>query len=62
MHLKAHKSVNNIVKHIEGKTMTDKSMMHQGKSLAQWEKDFKGEFTADQLEKMARGGADLQKV
>ena len=45
--------------------MTDDSidsMMHQGKSLAQWAEDFKGEFTIDQLEKMARGGADLQKI
>lgn len=45
--------------------MTDDSIdsiMHQGKSLAQWAEDFKGEFTIDQLEKMARGGADLQKI
>lgn len=45
--------------------MTDDSidsMMHQGKSLAQWAEDFKGEFSIDQLEKMARGGADLQKI
>ena len=42
--------------------MTDNQMMHQGKTIDQWFKDFKGEFSKDQLEKMAKGGADLQKI
>lgn len=42
--------------------MTDNQMMHQGKTIDQWFKDFKGEFSYDQLEKMAKGGADLQKI
>lgn len=40
----------------------DNEVMHQGKSITQWEKDFKGEFTYDQLLKMAKGGCDLQKI
>lgn len=42
--------------------MADNQMMHQGKTIDQWFKDFKGEFSYDQLEKMAKGGADLQKI
>jgi len=42
--------------------MPNNQMMHQGKTIDQWFKDFKGEFSYDQLEKMARGGADLQKI
>ena len=38
------------------------TLVHQGKPLSQWAEDFKGEFTIDQLEKMTRGGADLQKI
>lgn len=38
------------------------TLVHQGKPLSQWAEDFKGEFTLNQLEKMARGGADLQKI
>lgn len=38
------------------------AMVHQGKSIAQWEKDFNGEFTAEQLAKMAKGSVDLQKL
>lgn len=40
----------------------DNDVMHQGKTIAQWEKDFNGEFTKAQLEKMIRGGCDLQKL
>lgn len=40
----------------------NKDVMHQGKTIAQWAKDFKGEFTEDQLVKMARGGCDLEKI
>lgn len=36
--------------------------MHQGKSMAQWEKEFKGEFDVDQLWRMAASGCDLQKL
>lgn len=43
-------------------TIDDTDVMHQGKTIAQWEKDFKGEFTYDQLLKMAKGGCDLQKL
>lgn len=42
--------------------MTDNSMMHQGKTIDQWFKAFNGEFSYDQLEKMIKGGADLQKI
>lgn len=42
--------------------MANNDMMHQGKSIAQWAKEFKGEFSEDQLVKMARGGCDLQKM
>ena len=42
--------------------MPDNQIMHQGKTIAQWEKDFNGEFTQAQLEKMIRGGCDLQKI
>lgn len=43
--------------------MTDNTeMIHQGKTIAQWEKDFKGQFTYDQLVKLAKGGCDLQKM
>ena len=38
------------------------AVVYQGKSIAQWEKDFNGEFTAEQLAKMARGSVDLQKL
>lgn len=37
-------------------------ILHQGKTLDQWCKDFKGEFTKDQLLQMIRGEADLQKI
>lgn len=40
----------------------DNEVMHQGKSITQWVKDFKGEFTYDQLLKMAKSGCDLQKI
>lgn len=33
--------------------------MHQGKSMAQWAKDFKGEFDIAQLWRMASSGCDL---
>lgn len=36
--------------------------MHQGKSMAQWEKEFKGEFDVNQLWRMATSGCDLQKL
>ena len=43
--------------------MTDKNdVMHQGKTITQWIKDFNGEFTYDQLIRMVRGGVDLQKM
>lgn len=42
--------------------MPDNQIMHQGKTIAQWEKDFNGEFTQAQLERMIRGGCDLQKI
>lgn len=38
------------------------STTHQGKTIAQWEKDFNGEFSAAQLLRLARGGMDLQKL
>lgn len=38
------------------------STTHQGKTIAQWEKDFNGEFSAAQLLRLARGGTDLQKL
>lgn len=38
------------------------AMVHQGKSIAQWEKEFKGEFTGSQLATMARCGTDLQRL
>lgn len=41
--------------------MTDE-LMHQGKTISQWEKEFNGEFTKDQLAKMVRGGCDLEKI
>lgn len=37
-------------------------IIHQGKTLDQWFKDFKGEFTKEQLLQMIRGEADLQKI
>ena len=37
------------------------AVIHQGKSMAQWEKDFKGEFTIPQLYRMASCGTDLQR-
>ena len=37
-------------------------ILHQGKSISQWEKDFNGEFTYNQLVALARSGADLQKL
>lgn len=40
----------------------DMSMIHQGKSVAQWEKEFNGEFTADQIQRMAMSGTDLQRL
>ena len=42
--------------------MTTDEVMHQGKTISQWEKAFNGEFTYDQILKMARGGADLEKI
>jgi len=37
-------------------------VLHQGKTIDQWVKDFNGMFTYDQLLTMARGGCDLQKI
>lgn len=37
-------------------------LMHQGKTIEQWFKDFNGEFSYEQLVKMAKGGCDLQKI
>lgn len=37
-------------------------MMHQGKTIEQWFKDFNGEFSYEQLARMAKGGCDLQKI
>ena len=39
-----------------------KSMLYQGKTIAQWEKEFKGEFTARQLFQLLRSGVDLGRV
>lgn len=38
------------------------AVVHQGKSLARWEKEFKGEFTIPQLYRMASSGSDLQRL
>jgi len=38
------------------------AMIHQGKSMSQWEKEFKGEFTVPQLVRMASSGTDLQRL
>lgn len=38
------------------------AVVHQGKSIAQWEKEFKGEFSQTQLLRFARSGTDLQKL
>lgn len=35
------------------------AMIHQGKSIAEWAKLFKGEFTVQQLARMALSGTDL---
>ena len=51
---------NKITTEIEDNSM--EAIVYQGKSIAQWEKDFNGEFTAEQLAKMARGSIDLQKL
>lgn len=40
----------------------DMSMVCCGKPLSQWVKDFNGEFTPDQLQKMALSGTDLQRL
>lgn len=37
-------------------------MVHQGKSISQWEKEFNGEFTKQQLTRMAMSGQDLQRL
>ena len=53
---------------MENKTIAENTydalatMMHQGKSIEQWAKDFKGEFTMPQLVKMAKCGCDFQKM
>lgn len=39
-----------------------KSMLYQGKTIAQWEKEFKGEFTAKQLFQLLKSGVDLGRV
>ena len=38
------------------------SMLYQGKPLSQWEKEFKGEFTARQLFQLIRSGIDLGRI
>ena len=38
------------------------NVQHQGKTIAQWEKDFNGMFDKNQLLAMIRGGTDLQKI
>ena len=38
------------------------SLIHQGKPLSQWEKEFNGMFTRSQLLAMIRGGCDLEKM
>lgn len=38
------------------------AMIHQGKSIAEWAKLFKGEFTVQQLARMALSGTDLDQL
>lgn len=38
------------------------AMIHQGKSIAEWAKLFKGEFTVQQLARMAMSGTDLDQL
>lgn len=38
------------------------STLYQGKPLSQWEKEFKGEFTAHQLFQLIRSGVDLGRI
>ena len=38
------------------------STLYQGKPLSQWEKEFKGEFTARQLFQLIRSGVDLGRI
>ena len=37
-------------------------MIHQGKSMAQWQKQFRGEFTIPQLVRMAMSGTDFERL
>jgi len=49
----------------EGNPVSDDSqgaMIHQGKSIAEWAKLFKGEFTIPQLARMATSGTDLDQL
>lgn len=49
----------------EGNPASDDSqgaMIHQGKSIAEWAKLFKGEFTIPQLARMATSGTDLDQL
>lgn len=35
---------------------------HQGKSLTEWQKDFKGEYSLGELYRMAKDGTDFSKL
>lgn len=35
---------------------------HQGKTIAEWHKDFKGVYSLEELCRMARGGIDFHKM
>lgn len=39
-----------------------KNYMHQWKTLAEWQKDFKNEFSLGELYRMAKEGADFQRM
>lgn len=43
-------------------TTKEDDVLHQGKTIDQWTKDFNGMFTYEQLLTMAKGGCDLQKL
>ena len=47
---------------VEHEDNSVEAVLHQGKPISQWEKDFNGEFTAQQLLKLAKSGVDLQKL
>ena len=57
-----YKNGNTTIYKTEAEDNSQASMIHQGKSMAQWQKQFKGEFTIPQLVRMAMSGTDLERL